>query len=382
MALKTELTLRPAPEVADGYETDTESEWIMTPTEETLVDDDEVHIDPNGDLLLHVGSDPSSGDTKSFRVCSSTLRRASPFWNRTLMETSSETRPLESEWWGWTPSLFACQYEKSDGLLILLNMIHSQFQLVPRSPTLSEIYNTLSLASLYEMEHVLQPWIARWYDVLEGAEASRSGHDIAMLVCIAWALGDERLFAKTMIKIAVSCVVDGEGHITTADGIGLDEYTYDSLGSPVILENIRSLRSRLSLDLTSHINDVINRLIDGKWLCAGISGIPVTRNKKCDYVVLGSIFAGLVYVRGSRTTEVEIRADESIMDLLKSLKRVLSYMTCYENHPVCNPAERIADAMKKSIDVRDLPLGTDCVQKMREQRQKTGIDDLKPEGEN
>lgn len=134
--------------------------------------------------------------------------------------------------------------------------------------------------------------------------------------------------------------------------------------------------------MTSHINDVINRLIDGKWLCAGISGIPVTRNKKCDYVVLGSIFAGLVYVRGSRTTEVEIRADESIMDLLKSLKRVLSYMACYENHPVCNPAERIADAMKKSIDVRDLPLGTDCVQKMREQRQKTGIDDLKPEGEN
>lgn len=113
----------------------------------------------------------------------------------------------------------------------------------------------------------------------------------------------------------------------------------------------------------------------GRWLCAGISGIPVTRNKKCDYVVLGSVLAGLIYVRGTRATEVTIRADESIVDLIKSLKRVLSYVTCYEKHPECNPAEQISEAMKKTIDGTNIPLSSECVQRMREQRQKTGWQD-------
>lgn len=130
----------------------------------------------------------------------------------------------------------------------------------------------------------------------------------------------------------------------------------------------------MALDLPSHLNSLVSRLIDGKWLCVGISDIPITRDKKCDYVVLGSVFAGLVYVRGARTTEVAIGPGESVMDLLKSLKRVLSYVMCYEKHPECNPAERIADAMRKTIDEMDLPLSTGCIQRMREQRQRFGLE--------
>ncbi|OHE93824.1 hypothetical protein CORC01_10845 [Colletotrichum orchidophilum] len=366
------LPIRPAGHTPNAYDSDMDSEWIQTPPEEAFADEDEFQIDPTGDLLLHVGSDPSTGSARSFRVCSNTLRRASPFWKRTLLETSSETQAVDEEWCRWTPSLYACQHEKLDGLMILLNVIHSKFSLIPKEPTLIEVYHTLCLASLYEMEHVLQPWIVQWSGVLKTPESTSDGRNLAMLSCIAWALGDERLFARTIIKISLTCTIDDRGHMITPDGARIEDYFHDSLGSPIIPEAIRTLRSQLATELPSHLNGVINRLIDGTWLCAGISGIPVTRNKKCDYIVLGSVFAGLIYVRGTRMTEMVIRVDESVMDLLKSLKRVLSYVTCYEKHPECNPAERIADAMKKTIDDMGTPLSSDCVQRMREQRQKTG----------
>ncbi|OLN97164.1 hypothetical protein CCHL11_02201 [Colletotrichum chlorophyti] len=375
MTFQKELAFRPAVAAdTDDFDTDIESEWIRTPSECTLADEDELQIDPSGDLLLQVGSDPFSGESKSIRVCCHTLRRASPFWKRTLFETSAENKLSDAEWWGWTPSLFACQHDKIDGLLILLNIIHSEFHLVPREPSLTEIYQTLCLASLYEMEHVLQPWIRRWNEVIRTAEASRSGHDLGKLACIAWALGDERLFSRTIVKISLTSVIDKQGHVTTADGVCLDDYIFDCLGSPAISDCIRSLRNRLAMELPSHLNRLINQLIDGRWLCAGISGIPVTRDKKCDYIVLGSVFAGLIYVRGTRTTEIAISEGESVSDLLKSLKRVLSYMTCFEKHPDCNPAGRIAEAMRETIDEVDLSLNTDCLQRMRKQRRKIGLE--------
>ncbi|KXH34832.1 hypothetical protein CSAL01_00413 [Colletotrichum salicis] len=369
------LTLRLATGAVDAYDSDMDSEWVQTPPEDAFTDEDEIQIDSTGDLLLRVGSDPSSGSTKSFRICSNTLRRASPFWRRTLVETSPGTQPADEGWCGWTPSLYACQHDKSDGLMILLNIIHAKFALVPKDPTLIEVYHTLCLASLYEMAHVLQPWIAKWYGVTKTSDGTRDGRDLAMLSCIAWALGDERLFARTIISISLNIIIDDQGHIVMPDGTRPEDYFYDSLGSPTIPETIRSMHNQLSTELPSHLNGVIDRLIDGKWLCAGISGIPVTRNKKCDYVVLGSVLAGLIYIRGTRATEVTIRADESVMDLLKSLKRVLSYVTCYEKHPECNPAEQISEAMKKTIDAMDIPLSSDCVQRMRERRQETGWQD-------
>ncbi|KAK1569725.1 uncharacterized protein LY79DRAFT_653839 [Colletotrichum navitas] len=372
MALKN-LALRPAADMVAEYDSDTETEWVQTPSDDTLPDEDEIKIDPNGDLLLRTGADPSSGDALSFRVCSNTLRRASSFWKRSLYEMSSEIRTHDGKWWACTPSLYACQYDKSSGLVILLNIIHSKFHQVPRNATVTEIYNTLCLASLYEMEEVLQPWIAQWYGELKSAETSRNGRDLGMLACIAWTLGDERLFQRTIVKITLTCVADEEGRMMTADGVRLDDYTHDFLGSPLISEIIRTKRSQLALDLPSHLNNLVDRLIEGKWLCVGISDIPVTRDKKCDYIVLGSVFAGLIYVRGTRATEVEIRSDESIMDLLKSLKRVLSYMTCYEKHLDCNPAERIVAAMMETVDSVDIPLNTDCTLRMREQRQKLGL---------
>ncbi|KAK1997679.1 hypothetical protein LX36DRAFT_635758 [Colletotrichum falcatum] len=374
MAFKN-LALRPVADVVVEYDSDMETEWVPTPSDDALSDEDEIQIDPNGDLLLRTGADPSSGGALSFRVCSKTLRRSSPFWKRSLYEMSSEMATHEQEWW-WacTPSLYACHHDKSSGLIILLNIIHSEFHQVPKNPTITEIYNTLCLASSYEMEQVLQPWIAQWYGLLKSAETSRNGQDLGMLACIAWTLGDERLFERTIAKIALTCAAIEDGHMATADGVRLDDYIHDSLGSPLISEIIRTTRSQLALDLTSHLNSLVGRLIEGKWLCVGISDIPITREKRCDYVVLGSVFAGLIYVRGTRATEVEIRSDESIMDLLKSLKRVLSYMTCYEKHLECNPAEKIVTAMMETVNEVDIPLNADCTLRMRERRQKLGLE--------
>lgn len=232
----TQLALRPAAPMAEFEydDTDMESEWVRTPSEDTFAGDDEIQIDPYGDLLLQVGSDPESGESTSYRVCSNALRRASPFWRRTLAETAAETGPVDEEDWDFTPSLFACPRQKSDGLVMLLNIIHSRFGLVPKRPTIAEVYGVLCLASMYEMEGVLHPWLGQWYEVIEEAESSRDGQDMARLVCIAWGLGDERLFVDTVVRIALTCTLNDEGHIITKDGVCLDEYLYDSLGSPAI----------------------------------------------------------------------------------------------------------------------------------------------------
>ncbi|KAF6810824.1 nuclear pore protein-like protein [Colletotrichum plurivorum] len=392
----TELVLRPAAAPV-GYEyddTDMDSEWVRTPSEDTFTGDDEIEIDPYGDLLLHVGRDPESGEGTAYRVCSNALRRASPFWRRTIAETAAEMGAADEEDWDWTPSLYACQRGKSDGLVVLLNIIHSRFGMVPKRPTLPEVYSVLCLASMYEMEDVLHPWLGQWYEVIEEAESSRDGRDMARLVCIAWGLGDERLFVDTVVKIALTCILNDEGHIVTEDGVCLDEYLYDSLGSPAISgekrsipmfvmrpfntdnvpEKIRSLRNQMAEDLPSHINRLIARLIDGKWMCQGISNIPITKNKKCDYVVLGSLFAGMIYVRGSQATELRIRTEESVADMLVSIKRVLSCVSCYEKHPDCNPADRLAEAMRRTIEETDTSLTTAAKESMRERRRRIGID--------
>ncbi|KAF6804855.1 nuclear pore protein-like protein [Colletotrichum sojae] len=372
----TELVLRPAaaPVEYEYDDTNMDSEWVRTPSEDTFAGDDEIDIDPYGDLLLHVGRDPESGERTAYRVCSNALRRASPFWRRTLAETAAEMGAADEEDWDWTPSLFACPSEKSDGLVVLLNITHSRFGLVPKRPTLAEVYSVLCLASIYEMEDVLHPWLGQWYEVIEEAESSRDGRDMARLVCIAWGLGDERLFVDTVVKIALTCILDDEGHVVTKDGVSLDEYLYDSLGSPAISEKIRSLRNQMAKDLPSHINRLIARLIDGKWMCEGISNIPITKNKKCDYVVLGSLFAGMIYVRGSQATELRIRRDESVADMLVSIKRVLSYVSCYEKHPDCNPADRLAEAMRRTIEDTDTSLTATAKESMRERQRRIGID--------
>lgn len=139
-------------------------------------------------------------------------------------------------------------------------------------------------------------------------------------------------------------------------------------------EKIRSLRNQMAEDLPSHINRLIARLIDGKWMCQGISNIPITKNKKCDYVVLGSLFAGMIYVRGSQATELRIRSDESVADLLVSIKRVLSYVSCYEKHPDCNPADRLIEAMRRTIEDTDTSLSAAAKESMRERRRRTALD--------
>ncbi|KAJ0337094.1 hypothetical protein COL922a_007136 [Colletotrichum nupharicola] len=47
----TQLALRPAV-VREDFEADMESEWMGTPSEDTFADENEVQVDPYGDLIL------------------------------------------------------------------------------------------------------------------------------------------------------------------------------------------------------------------------------------------------------------------------------------------------------------------------------------------
>lgn len=188
--------------------------------------DDEVQVDPDGDLILRAGAQTGLAE-RSFRVCASALRRSSPVWKKMLFGPFKESKPAFGVWQVSLPE------DNPVALGILLHIVHANFPLVPHKPSLEELYDVFRLANKYDMITTLKPWAAAWLEVAESFAGTTDGRDMAALAYIAWELGQVDLQRKMMKELVMNCALDGEGRMITHDGVVLDKF--DPIGPPGLL---------------------------------------------------------------------------------------------------------------------------------------------------
>lgn len=170
-------------------------------------------LDPKGDLCINVGPYPA----KSFIVCSKTLARTSPFWDKMLYGEFKESKKLCSQGDNleWTVKL---PEDSPTAMGLLLSIVHGRFDVVPRYEDLlciPDLYEVSIITDKYDMAHVLQPWARGWLrPTLCSTELigeSLRGQYCHEQLWISWALGDRATYEDIAKKLLwASCASIGD----------------------------------------------------------------------------------------------------------------------------------------------------------------------------
>lgn len=133
--------------------------------------DDIVLIDPDGDLILLVGSGRNNMKPAFFRVCASTLRRASPFWKAMLFGPWKESKPAD----GTDSWIVDLPKDDPKHLRVLLDIVHSNISAVPERPHYtSGLAGIVILADKFQMIRHLRPWSNGWASILRATTTDPS----------------------------------------------------------------------------------------------------------------------------------------------------------------------------------------------------------------
>jgi hypothetical protein len=143
------------------------------------------------------------------------MRRASNVWKKMLFGGYKESRPADDR-----ERLASLPGDKSEPLLVILNIIHGNFGLVPPKPTLSELYGILEVTNKYDMSGVSRPWAATWMESVRDTYM-RDGANLPELTFIAWELGDAELFDTLTHRGVAECRKDEGGNLVGEDGRSL-----------------------------------------------------------------------------------------------------------------------------------------------------------------
>lgn len=173
-----------------------------------------IYIDMDGDLRLRVADGDS--DVQDYIVCSAAMRRASQVWKKMLFGGYKESRPVDCEW------LVSLPEDKPEPLLVILNIIHGNFALIPAKPSLAELCGILEVTNKYDMSGVIRPWAATWMESIKETYM-HDGACLPELIFIAWELGDAELFDTLTYRVVAECRKDEGGNLVGEDGRSLAE---------------------------------------------------------------------------------------------------------------------------------------------------------------
>ncbi|KAF5674041.1 hypothetical protein FHETE_3101 [Fusarium heterosporum] len=177
-------------------------------TESTLVASEPMSVelkkpticfDPNGDLILNIGSSPG----RDMLVDSRALSRASPNFRHILSCDGKEDAN------GWTLEL---PEDDSLPFAILLNLIHTRFEKVPSHVTLDQLYGICVLTQKYNMTEVLRPVAERWYKAI-GRPYEGEYEIFFKRAFVAWELGFAEDLSEMVGHVVLNCSLDEDGQL-------------------------------------------------------------------------------------------------------------------------------------------------------------------------
>ncbi|KAM0215734.1 hypothetical protein ACHAQI_002832 [Fusarium lateritium] len=327
-----------------------------------------ITIDEAGDLWLIVGT---GWDSITLLVDSRTLCRTSKVFRSMLRAGFMESKPQDQGHWE-----VKLPDDKALPFIILMDIIHCEFERTPLQMSLSELYDVCILTNKYDMTKVLRPMAATWYQILTiPRKDSFQISELCSRLFVFWELGCWRS-VQEMLPIFAQ-----ESHINP-DG----ELVYMSSS---ILDNLQTFRMLPLIDLIKEHRLHVLSLYQKR--CRAIAHNILTRRPLClhkdclkralpDEIIdkfvhathhlgISSFFLGV-----SNAEEAEYRGNMRRLNLMFSLLQssVFEKGRCLELCPLCGGSDPLKGLVWLYHDIVQ-PLPQRHREILREQAAKTGM---------
>ncbi|KAI0377600.1 hypothetical protein F5Y04DRAFT_173441 [Hypomontagnella monticulosa] len=298
-----------------------------------------VEFDQRGDLRLRVGPANETSST-SFLVCSRTMARISPVFDRMLYGSFAEAKPTDAE--NWVVDL---PEDDPASLAIIVRIAHGHFNEVPRILTIERLYTLTTLTHYYDATPILTPWVDTW---LNSVDDILRDSNILMpkFLWVAWELGQKVLFKATARRILFEAPASILESCSPSHGLQMP---------PDIIENITEIRLQTIQAFIEVFRDIVDKLLvvdeNPRW-CRHASYMG---HHRCESMILGSMTfclarAGLWPL--PEATEVE----ESVVELYTKMMNLVIHdigrptPKSTEDHSECNPQQHLVEKMKGIIN--------------------------------
>ncbi|KAK4169726.1 hypothetical protein QBC43DRAFT_283286 [Cladorrhinum sp. PSN259] len=233
-------------------------------------------LDRHGDLVLSVGASIHGPHARhDFRVCSSTLRRTSPVFERMLFGPWTESKPKDGQQW-----VVSLPEDDQNSMQVVLVATHCQYCKIPIAPSADQLKTILVCADKYGMAAVLRPWRELWAGLVKSwrYDVNRDTIDFLNQFYLAWELGERDTIERMVGKIVYAALEDDKGHlliqgmVKTTDGpVAIDLTTREYFGPadiPDIIANARFSLIQALLDFYHEQRDNLMGLTGSTPACA------------------------------------------------------------------------------------------------------------------
>ncbi|KAK4496812.1 hypothetical protein PRZ48_012796 [Zasmidium cellare] len=291
-----------------------------------------VTIDPRGDLTLRTGC---SG--KSLLVCSRTLLRISPVFQRMLYGFFGESTTNNSS--QWTVNL---PEDEPVAFELFLYIAHGFTQKVPHELPIDSLFNLTKLTHHYDATLLLKPWVPQWISSLREPKAD---DEIGMykMLWIDLELGQRRSFGLTARRI----VMESSSLYTTEDLIGELEVF------PDLIERVQRIREQTflaMLDLIRNLTEILTTVDKKPRWCKHASYMGPHR---CESMILGSIVFCMTRAGLWPIPDIE-NLQESVVGLYRSLMNLVIHDIGQpekkgDDHHACNPKQFLTERLQRIL---------------------------------
>ncbi|KAG5660817.1 hypothetical protein KAF25_002460 [Fusarium avenaceum] len=312
-----------------------------------LMSSEVMEIDPRGDIKLCVGET----DPVTFTVCSRALARTSPVFERMLYGNFLEAKkPDHGEWTVTLPE------DNATAMSLFLRISHGQFDHIPRTISIDDLYDLTVLSNYYDATRMLEPWVGRWMSSMEDNK-KRTKESMAKCLGIAWEFGFQDSFAGTTRRMLM-------------ESDGSDDPDLQMV--PDIVERISAIR----INTIQALLDVINRLVQD--LCVVDEKPRWCRHAewmgphRCESMILGSLTFCLL-----RAGLWPLPKAEAVMDSIVGLRRKMTGLVIHDigrsegvDHTPCNPGQFLLNEIERVLVEIHNPVTKGHLETMDKQRKR------------
>ncbi|KAI0135902.1 hypothetical protein F4814DRAFT_444706 [Daldinia grandis] len=292
-------------------------------------------FDRRGDVKLRTGQDLDSA-TVVFTVCSRSLARASPVFDRMLYGDFSEGRSNQAkDADDWIVNL---PEDKPAAVAVLLSIVHARFDQIPKTLSVDELYDLTVLTHYYDATRTLGPWSNKWMAAVEKLERE-SAELMPKILWISWELGWKNTFSASARRMVLEC----EAAMFSTD---TDQVQYP----PDIIERISAIRVQTLRALLGIFGEMIENLavVDEKprWCRHAVWMGP----HRCESMILGSITFCLIRAGLWPLPDAD-EVEESVMTIYSKMTNLIIHdIGAADNsrvdHHKCNPGPFLLDRVQ------------------------------------
>ncbi|KXJ89943.1 hypothetical protein Micbo1qcDRAFT_235127 [Microdochium bolleyi] len=237
-----------------------------TPDEPPPKPEQECIVDPRGDLWLLAQGTDSSGcsDQVRFRVCSRTLARASPVFDKMLFGRFAESSQNQSgdTWEVELPE------DPSSVTRVLFEIMHSRYQRLKtmgcEDPTVVPLlYDLTIMADKYDCVALFRPWASMWASHLDIDAHGKTELSLLRMSWIFHQLGHIAKYEAVLTTLIMDYPLDRN---ISEDG----QRPVPQVLPPDVLEDVHRLRLQMLRELLDPIARTIDKLMTSNDSPAGV----------------------------------------------------------------------------------------------------------------